>query len=185
MAASSFQLADVLLLMCFLLLVFDVLLRQVLVCWGFQWRGLLVFIAPASFSFSACRSCNCSQDVTYHKYANGEAHLELIAKLYTLLLQFHLKAQSSWMQKESLQLCNRAPNSFKRFWSCSENHNLHSNKDYLSPSNLMVELIWSSLQSYRLSFLQSFLCFLEDPVVVGAAQRESIALQRAPKASRD
>jgi hypothetical protein len=44
---------------------------------------------------------------------------------------------------------------------------------------------WSSLQSYRLLCLQTFFCFLVNPVVIGAAQRESIALQRAPKASRD
>jgi len=53
MAASSFQLADVLLFMCFLLLVFDVLLRWILVCWGFLGRGLLVFSSSASFSCSA------------------------------------------------------------------------------------------------------------------------------------
>jgi hypothetical protein len=52
-------------------------------------------------------------------------------------------------------------------------------------STPMVELIWSSLQSYRLLCLQTFFCFLVNPVVIGAAQRESIALQRAPKASRD
>lgn len=91
---------------------------------------------------------------------------------YTLCFcKFLLKAWSSWMLKESLQLCNRAPNGVIRFCSCSENQKRHFIKDSLSASQLMVELIWSSLQSYRLLFC-SFFFVLEDPVVIGATQRE-------------
>jgi hypothetical protein len=45
-----------------------------------------IWYAACFFSF-ACRSCPCSQYATCHMYVHGEAYLELIAKLYTLLLQ--------------------------------------------------------------------------------------------------